>query len=202
MFERKTLKQLQVRIQLGHWHEVDRVCPLPKSAAEDDFVIIDIHGVHEVGLDYCGCGASGLPTQQLLRARLWSATTTNPRTAATFAVLRKFHLMSFESKCAALEFYQSLARESNNLKYKKDKVRVYNHADVQDLMSALFRIGSLSRVFADDEAMAPRPDAQACRARARPGRHRPNEAGRMCASMPRVPTTRDESPVRVGRCPR
>ncbi|KAJ6484089.1 hypothetical protein C8R45DRAFT_1214949 [Mycena sanguinolenta] len=124
-FERRTLKQMGLRIQLGHWHGLDRVCPLPQPAAGDDFVIIDNHGVHPVNLDFCNCGKSGLPTVQLLRARLWPATTTNPRTAATFSVLRRYHLLSFEAKCAALEFYQSLARESDNLHHKKDKDRYH-----------------------------------------------------------------------------
>ncbi|KAJ7119198.1 hypothetical protein C8R43DRAFT_901144, partial [Mycena crocata] len=116
-FERTILKSLGVRIQLGHWHDnyqfgfflmPERRCPLPKPAPDDDFVIIDSHGVHEVGLDFCGCdhrisGEGGLSTVQLLRARLFPATTSNPRTAATFAVLRRFHLLSFESKCATYE---------------------------------------------------------------------------------------------------
>ncbi|KAF7373659.1 hypothetical protein MSAN_00576700 [Mycena sanguinolenta] len=91
----------------------------------DDFVIIDNSGVHSVHLDYCNCGLSGHPTVQLLRAGFWAATTTNPRTAATFAVLRQYHLLSFEAKCATLEFYQSLARATDNLRYKKDKDRYH-----------------------------------------------------------------------------
>ncbi|KAJ6448083.1 hypothetical protein C8R45DRAFT_1128122, partial [Mycena sanguinolenta] len=124
-FERRTLKDMGLRIQLGHWHDLDRVCPLPQPAAGNDFVIIDSHGVHSVNLDFCNCGRGGAPTVQLLRARLWPATTTNPRTAATFAVLRRHHLLSLESKCAALEFYQSLARESDNVHYKKNKDRYH-----------------------------------------------------------------------------
>ncbi|KAF8202794.1 hypothetical protein K438DRAFT_1581032, partial [Mycena galopus ATCC 62051] len=122
LFERRSLKQMGLRIQLGHWNASDAVCPLPQPASGDDFVIVNNEGVHPVHLDYCNCGQGGHPTIQLLRARLWSATTTNPRTAATFSVLRRYHLLSFESKCAALEFYQSLARETDNLHYKKDKV--------------------------------------------------------------------------------
>ncbi|KAJ7209387.1 hypothetical protein B0H12DRAFT_1033950, partial [Mycena haematopus] len=124
-FKRRTLKEMGLRIQLGHWQGSTRICPLPMPAPGDDFVIVDNTGVHQVSLDYCGCGAGGLHTVQLLRAQLWAATTTNPRTAATFSVLRRYHLLSLEAKCSALEFYQSLARETDNLHYKKDKNRYH-----------------------------------------------------------------------------
>ncbi|KAJ7776650.1 hypothetical protein DFH07DRAFT_865726 [Mycena maculata] len=102
---------------LGHWHGVERICPVPIPATEDDFVIIDVHGVHTVGLDYCGCGHGGPRTVQLFCAGLWAATTTNPKTAATFTVLRQYHLLSFESKCSAWDFYQALARQTDNDRY-------------------------------------------------------------------------------------
>ncbi|KAJ6566718.1 hypothetical protein B0H19DRAFT_1025332 [Mycena capillaripes] len=123
MFVRKSLRSLGLRIQLGHWFGPNRTCPAPTPGT--NFVIIDTNGVHEVALDFCGCRSGGLHTVQLLRARLFPATTTTPRTAATFNVLRRYHLLSFESKCAAYEFYQSLARESDNLRHKKNKDR-YN----------------------------------------------------------------------------
>ncbi|KAK7008375.1 hypothetical protein R3P38DRAFT_3210461 [Favolaschia claudopus] len=124
-FEPASLKSLGVRIQLGHWHGQSKKCLLPEHAAGDDFVILDTNGIHSVGLDYCGCGQSGPREVQLLRAQLWPATTTSPRTAATFSLLRHFHILSFESKCAILEFYQTLARLSDNLHYKKDKNRYH-----------------------------------------------------------------------------
>ncbi len=52
---------------------------------------------------------------QLLRARLFPATSTDPRTAATFELLRLFQLLSFGSKVSAYEFYQTLSRLTNNL---------------------------------------------------------------------------------------
>jgi hypothetical protein len=112
-FEKKTLKALGLRIQLGHWYQRDRRCAVPEPAAGDAFVIVDSGGVHKVGLDFCGCGG-GSSTKQLLRAGLYPATVQAPRTAATFSVLRRFHLLSFESKCSAYEFYNSLARETDN----------------------------------------------------------------------------------------
>ncbi|KAJ7223872.1 hypothetical protein B0H12DRAFT_1205345 [Mycena haematopus] len=109
--------------QIEHWlgTTFERSLSRPQPAIADDFVIIDVHGVHQVALDYCGCGQGGHPTRQLLRAQLWPATTTNPKTAATFAVLRQYQLFSFESKCSALEFYQSLARQTDNLGMNRRK---------------------------------------------------------------------------------
>ncbi|KAJ7662673.1 hypothetical protein DFH06DRAFT_1325031 [Mycena polygramma] len=112
-FEKTTLKKMGLRIQLGHWHQRERRCTLPVRAAGDDFVIVDGDAVHEVGLDFCGCGG-GSHTKQLLRAQLFPATVQQPRTAATFSVLRQYHLLSFESKCSTYEFYHSLARATDN----------------------------------------------------------------------------------------
>ncbi|KAJ7257987.1 hypothetical protein C8J57DRAFT_1135578 [Mycena rebaudengoi] len=124
-FDRKTLRELGVRIQLGHWHEPQNQCPVPERPPKDSFVVIDDHGVHEVFVDFCGCGRGGSHVQQLLRAQLFPATTTRPATAATFSVLRRFHLLSFESKCSMYEFYHSLARETDNTGTKPPKNRYH-----------------------------------------------------------------------------
>ncbi|KAJ7788895.1 hypothetical protein B0H14DRAFT_3095035 [Mycena olivaceomarginata] len=91
-FRRCTLKSLGVRIQLGH--RVGEVCPNPSTAAGDNFVVITTQGIKE-----------------LLRMRLYPATGTNPRSAATFTSLRRFAHMTLESKCSPYEFYHSLVRE-------------------------------------------------------------------------------------------
>ncbi|KAJ7150169.1 hypothetical protein C8R43DRAFT_1128212 [Mycena crocata] len=96
LLRKKTLADLGMRIQLGHWVG-SHICLLPEKAPGDDFVIIDEHGVH-----------------RLMMARLYPATIASPRTAATFNVLDRFELLAFESKCSAYEFYHSLARESDN----------------------------------------------------------------------------------------
>jgi hypothetical protein len=106
------LKSLGVRIQLGHALGV--LCPNPEKAWGDDFVIISSHTIDEVGLDYCNCSTAQSKHVQLLRMRLYPATGTNPRSAATFSALRRFAHMTFESKCSGYEFYNSLARETNN----------------------------------------------------------------------------------------
>jgi hypothetical protein len=119
-FERVTLKSLNCRIQLGH--PIGEPCLLKYAASGDSFVVIDTSGVHEVGLDYCGCRAGGNEATQLLRFRLYPATVHSPSTAATFRCLHHFQLLNFESKCSAYEYFQTLVRESDNTGLKNVKV--------------------------------------------------------------------------------
>ncbi|KAJ7434571.1 hypothetical protein FB451DRAFT_1467534, partial [Mycena latifolia] len=109
MFVRKTLKDMGLRIQLGHWDKPNQRCPVPSPASGDDFVIVDTHGVHEVGLDYCGWRRWVAYGAAAARATV-PATTTNPRSAATFG-------------CSVYEFYQSLARETDNMRHKEAKAK-------------------------------------------------------------------------------
>ncbi|KAJ7053673.1 hypothetical protein C8F01DRAFT_1374953 [Mycena amicta] len=113
-FDMRTLKSLGLRVQLGHWHEAGSICGSPQPAYKDDFVVIDVNGVHEIGLDFCGCFSSGAQTTQLLRAGLYPATSKHPRTAATIRVLRHFHFAFVESKCSAYDFFNALAHLTDN----------------------------------------------------------------------------------------
>ncbi|KAJ6605142.1 hypothetical protein B0H10DRAFT_1820825 [Mycena sp. CBHHK59/15] len=119
-FEPWSLKALDVRIQLGH--PPGEKCANPVKAPGDDFVIVNSHTIDEVGLDYCDCGSAKLRPIQLLRMRLYPATGTNPRSAATFACLDRFDHLSLDSKCSAYEFYNSLARETNNTGLEPSRV--------------------------------------------------------------------------------
>ncbi|KAG2365204.1 hypothetical protein BDR07DRAFT_1449868 [Suillus spraguei] len=105
-FQRISLKTMGLRVQLGH--TIGERCILPKKAFNDEFVLIDTNGVHEIGLDFCGCTTSQTHTKQLLRAGWYPSTSTDPRSAATFRVLHHYHVLSFESKTSAYEFYHSL----------------------------------------------------------------------------------------------
>jgi hypothetical protein len=55
--------------------------------------------------------------------------TTDPRTAATFCILRQFHILSFKSKVSAYEFYHSLVHLTNNtgLLKRKDCYEAFMH---------------------------------------------------------------------------
>ncbi|KAF8205885.1 hypothetical protein K438DRAFT_1506082, partial [Mycena galopus ATCC 62051] len=117
-FKTVTLKSMGLRIQLGHGR--NGTCPgtlakrAEKENASGDFCIVDSNGIHEVALNFCSCGLAEEHDIQLLRARLYPATTTSPATAATFRALRDFHLLSLEAKSSAHHFYSKLARQTNN----------------------------------------------------------------------------------------
>jgi len=64
-FEKTTLKKLGLRIQLGH--KARERCRNKAQAPGDDFVVLDVNGIHEVGLDFCDCETSKLEFIQLLR---------------------------------------------------------------------------------------------------------------------------------------
>jgi hypothetical protein len=82
--------------------------------AGDDFVVIKQNGVHEIGLDYCGCEKAQDPIMQLLCVCWYPATTTTPKSTAAFNVLEFFQLLSFESNTPVFEFYYTLMRRTNN----------------------------------------------------------------------------------------
>ncbi|KAF8137103.1 hypothetical protein EV363DRAFT_1156356 [Boletus edulis] len=134
---RRSLKELGLTIQLGH--SAGETCYLPKIPYADDFVILHSNGIHSVALRFCGCETADTPAQQLLRYRLFPASTQQPRTAATFNLLDEFHLLSLESKISAYHYYNSLSRRVNNsgLSPSKDRyeqfmrmVREWRHLKV------------------------------------------------------------------------
>jgi hypothetical protein len=126
-FERTSFKALGLRIQLGH--QIGERCANPKRAFNDDFVVIDDHAIHNVALDFCDCEtAQSLPIQ-LLRSRWFPATISNPKSAATFNVLQRFQLLSYEGKLSSFEFYHSVARETDNTGVKRPKVH-FEHLQV------------------------------------------------------------------------
>ena len=113
-----------LRIQLGHRPGVS--CVNPKRSSNDDFVVIDRNGIHEVALDYCGCEGAKSAEIQLLRSSLYPVTSMNPKSAATFRVMKFFHLLSFESKCSGYEFYNTLSRYTNNIDVNSSRVSAQN----------------------------------------------------------------------------
>lgn len=62
-----TLKGIGLRIQLGH--KPSDFCPAP--ILDNDFIVLDAYGLHEVAVNYCGCNAAPSRGRQLREARLY-----------------------------------------------------------------------------------------------------------------------------------
>ncbi|KAG0699706.1 hypothetical protein DFH29DRAFT_983382 [Suillus ampliporus] len=88
-FEQVSLKALGLCIQLGH--TTGQQCSNPHHAFNDEFIIINTLGIHKMSLDFCDL-----------------------KTAAMFCILEQYHLLSFESKVSAYEFYHALNQMSDN----------------------------------------------------------------------------------------
>ncbi|KIN97248.1 hypothetical protein M404DRAFT_16790 [Pisolithus tinctorius Marx 270] len=93
-FERVTLKQLGLIVQLGH---EDMFCYCPEHG-HLDFIIIDVNGIHPVNVNFCGCEQCMSHCQQLLQCGWYPATICNPRTACTRTVLDHFLQLMWSSK--------------------------------------------------------------------------------------------------------
>jgi hypothetical protein len=104
-FQRTSLSTLGLRMQLGH--APCTRCPLAHPANKD-FIVMHHNGVHHVSLDFCGCNPEHEPFQQLLAISWYPATPIEPKTCATFTVLRLFHISNLQAKVTAYDFYKSL----------------------------------------------------------------------------------------------
>lgn len=122
-FATTTLSKLGLRIQLGH--PVGETCVNPVPAKGDNFVVIDLSGIHNVKLDFCGCERAEIARTQLLRFRWFPATVKEPHTAATFRVLKYFQVLTFESKASGFQFYHALHRLTDNTGLDPPKVCSY-----------------------------------------------------------------------------
>jgi len=164
-FTEVSLKQLGLRIQLGH--PLGRRCANPAIAFNDDFVVIDTNAIHSVALSFCNCHLAQPQHIQLLRAQLFPATTDHPKTAATFRVLKNFQLLSFMSKVSAFEFYHTIARQTDNTGTKPPPVsrQTFGKSVLNLLLNLIFSVGSLFRIPQNGARVVPRRPSQAFGAR-------------------------------------
>jgi len=117
IFDQVTLADLGVNIRLGH-----AGCLAPK-VGPSGFIVIHVNGLHPVNLLYCGCSLADSLHEQLLHRGLFPATTTQPKTCATFQLLRHYHIQSLQSKISTIHFFQALDRETDNTGTSPKKVR-------------------------------------------------------------------------------
>ncbi|KAJ7888055.1 hypothetical protein B0H14DRAFT_3430251 [Mycena olivaceomarginata] len=89
-FNRRDLRQLGLRVQLGHPTTDAALMP---TRGGRKFVVIAPNGFHSVAVDFCQCRRSGSQPhwEQLLSYGWYPVTPDNPQTVITIAALKLFH---------------------------------------------------------------------------------------------------------------
>lgn len=108
-------------IQLGH--KGKDTCPSPRSPVI--FYITHVNGIHTTRVRFCGCRGSLDRVGQLMAANLFPATTDEPQSAFSFALLQDFHMHNLQSKCSAFDYILSLRRLTDDVKTDSVPVSYY-----------------------------------------------------------------------------
>ena len=103
-FEQITLTALGLVTQLGH--QTGDTCPNPTPLR--DLMVFALSGVHRLVVRYCGCLGAPRKNIQLLHARLFPATITQPSMAFAFDILDFFHKLQDQNKCNPYDFYHAI----------------------------------------------------------------------------------------------
>ncbi|KAJ7823820.1 hypothetical protein B0H14DRAFT_2825782 [Mycena olivaceomarginata] len=124
-FERRELRKLGLRVQLGHAD--NQPCPRAHRGREK-FVVIAPNGFHHVAVDFCQCRLSNSTHrwEQLLLYGWFPSTPDNPQSAVTISALKLFHaVMKITDNTGSRAFQRRyrlvlrLAREWRNLRALK-----------------------------------------------------------------------------------
>ncbi|KAK0215110.1 hypothetical protein IW262DRAFT_1277892, partial [Armillaria fumosa] len=106
-----SLKKLGLIVQLGH--PPGETCTSPHPSGRQ-MVIMDIEGIHEVDIAFCGCHCALNHYIQMLCIQWFPGSVEHPHTTITFRALCHFQLLSFMSKASAYEYYHMLEWLTDN----------------------------------------------------------------------------------------
>lgn len=152
--------------------------------------IMASNGFHRIAVVFCGCNSDSLafqPQVQLLRARLFPASTELPKTAFTFTVLDLLCQISTQGKISAYHFYMGMRNLTDNLDVEGWQVWAFHtppcataYADILETLSgAIKRHTSL-------QALTP---FETERSWSRPWWCRIDETRRSCCRLPGMSST-------------
>ncbi|KAK7022721.1 hypothetical protein VNI00_016997 [Paramarasmius palmivorus] len=113
-FSSISLQSLGVRITLGHRSGI--FCNCPRTCK--DFTVLDVNGIHVVDIDFCGCDDVDAKSQ-LIEIGLWPASYKDPQSAASFNLMRTFHLINLQGHLSPTDFYRSLERMTDGTGLRK-----------------------------------------------------------------------------------
>ncbi|THU84007.1 hypothetical protein K435DRAFT_688454, partial [Dendrothele bispora CBS 962.96] len=77
------------------------------------FTLVDVNGIHKTRVAYCKCNSESNETDLLLKRGIFPATTDNPETGFTFALLDLYNLETLVSKKSAFDICIALRRRTN-----------------------------------------------------------------------------------------
>ena len=106
-------------MHLGH---KGKPCPRAAGFNGRRMHIIHTTGIHRVRMVFCNCppsfghaSSANFEHNQLLRARLFPATTKQPNTVVSFSCLNEFHLLTTQGKLTGMDYYETLVHLTDNL---------------------------------------------------------------------------------------
>jgi hypothetical protein len=126
-FQKCDLRNAGQRVQLGH--PPGDTCTSPQRST-CPFTVIHTNGIHLIDIWFCGCNLAvhhGDRVQQLIRRQIFPATTTDPQTGSTFALLKFAHILSVQSKLSLYDFYISIETLTDAIRVSDTKVCVQHH---------------------------------------------------------------------------
>lgn len=109
-YETSSLFEVGVKLHLGHG---GLPCPSDMFTKLEKIRIVDITGVHDVCVAWCGCHTAQERALQVVSLGLYPASVISPKTAFTFRVLSDFLLANKVSGIAAQSYFQRLRRLTN-----------------------------------------------------------------------------------------
>lgn len=101
----------------NEWEDInkDDIPPRMRPPSDSDYLtIVDVTGVHFLGIHYCTCHGSDPCHLQLFKSKLFPATMQRTRTVFTFGVLDDFVRDNLECGTSALNYYSKLRRVTSN----------------------------------------------------------------------------------------
>ncbi len=165
-FKKVSLRQLGQSIQPAH--QDGSMCLTSRPGDEGLTLITVIHtnGLHLVNVRFCSCGPEERRTA-FLRMSWWPATALEPRTCATFHVLRQFHLLNLQGNIAIYDFYRSLEIATDNTGLEDIPVGVYVVDITSNPLTADISLGPSAGNDTDGPPMAAHPLGQKSGSRSR-----------------------------------
>ncbi|TFK79058.1 hypothetical protein K466DRAFT_469378, partial [Polyporus arcularius HHB13444] len=112
-FTMTSLRQLGYSVRPAHQDGSMCLTSPPGDEGITPITVIHTNGLHVVNVRFCSCGPEERRSA-FLRMSWWPATALDPRTCATFGVLRQFHMLNLQGNVNIYDFYKSLEIATDN----------------------------------------------------------------------------------------